>query len=64
MQPFLVRESARLVAATWLACGLDAQRVTLYRQSDIPEITESSWILTTNTAKDLMNRAHAYKAAV
>lgn len=63
-EPEMVRESARAVAATWLACGLDTDRVTFYRQSDIPEITELTWILTTITAKGLMNRAHAYKAAV
>ncbi|MDN3650592.1 tryptophan--tRNA ligase [Reinekea marina] len=63
-EPERVRESARSCAATWLACGLDVDRVTFYRQSDIPEITELSWILTTIAAKGLMNRAHAYKAAV
>jgi tryptophanyl-tRNA synthetase len=52
------------IAATWLACGLDPDRVLLYRQSDIPEIPELAWILTCVTAKGLMNRAHAYKAAV
>ncbi|WP_119395470.1 tryptophan--tRNA ligase [Salinibius halmophilus] len=62
--PARVHESAQQVAATWLACGLDTSRVTFYRQSDIPEITELSWILTCMTAKGLMNRAHAYKAAV
>lgn len=63
-EPERVRESARSVAATWLATGLDVDRVTFYRQSAIPEITELSWILTTIAAKGLMNRAHAYKAAV
>ena len=63
-EPDVVRESARSVAATWLASGLDPDRVTFYRQSDIREITELTWILTTITAKGLMNRAHAYKAAV
>ncbi len=62
--PQMVRESVRSVAATWLASGLDPNRVTFYRQTDIPEITELTWILTTITAKGLMNRAHAYKAAV
>jgi tryptophanyl-tRNA synthetase len=52
------------IAAAWLACGLDPDRVMLYRQSDVPEIMELSWILTCMTAKGLMNRAHAYKAAV
>lgn len=62
--PQLVRESVRAIAATWLACGLDPDKVTFYRQTDVPEITELSWVLTTVTAKGLMNRAHAYKAAV
>lgn len=62
--PEMIRESARSVAATWLASGLDADKVTFYRQSDIPEVLELNWILTSITAKGLMNRAHAYKAAV
>ena len=52
------------IASAWLACGLDPGRVVLYRQSDVPEIMELTWILTCMTAKGLMNRAHAYKAAV
>jgi tryptophanyl-tRNA synthetase len=52
------------IAATWLACGLDPERVTFYRQSDVPEIPELCWMLTCVTAKGLMNRAHAYKASV
>ncbi len=62
--PKLVAESTKEVAATWLALGLDTEKVVFYRQSDIPEITELMWILTCVTAKGLMNRAHAYKAAV
>jgi tryptophanyl-tRNA synthetase len=58
-------ERSRLeIAATWLAAGLDPERVTFYRQSDIPEIPELTWFLTCVTAKGLLNRAHAYKAAV
>ncbi|MHA6204648.1 tryptophan--tRNA ligase [Dyella soli] len=58
-------ERSRLeIAATWLASGLDPQKVTFYRQSDIPEIPELTWFLTCVTAKGLLNRAHAYKAAV
>jgi len=63
-EPERVKESTKAVAATWLACGLDPERVTFYRQSDIPEILELNWVLTCVTAKGLMNRAHAYKAAV
>ncbi|ULJ65840.1 tryptophan--tRNA ligase [Wielerella bovis] len=62
--PAMIHESTQAVAATWLACGLDTERTTFYRQSDIPEILELNWILTCITAKGLMNRAHAYKAAV
>jgi tryptophanyl-tRNA synthetase len=52
------------IAATWLALGLDPSKVVFYRQSDVREITELTWILMCMTAKGLMNRAHAYKAAV
>ncbi|WP_075185571.1 tryptophan--tRNA ligase [Teredinibacter haidensis] len=63
-QPELIRQSAKEVAATWLALGLDTEKAVFYRQSDVPEITELSWILSCMAAKGLMNRAHAYKAAV
>lgn len=62
--PERVARSTREIAATWLALGLDTDKATFYRQTDIPEIPELSWILTCQTAKGLMNRAHAYKAAV
>jgi tryptophanyl-tRNA synthetase len=52
------------IACTWLACGLDPDKVVFYRQSDIPEDFELNWILCNVTPKGLMNRAHAYKAAV
>lgn len=52
------------IACTWLACGLDPQKVTFYRQSQIHETTELSWIITNVTPKGLMDRAHAYKACV
>lgn len=52
------------VAATLLALGLDTQKVIFFRQSDIPQIFEFTWILNCFTAKGLLNRAHAYKAAV
>lgn len=52
------------VAATWLALGLDPDKVIFYRQSDIPEVMELTWILACFTPKGLLNRAHAYKAAV
>ena len=62
--PARIARSRLEIAATWLACGLDPARVTFYRQSDIPEIPELTWMLTCVTAKGLLNRAHAYKAAV
>ena len=62
--PAEIHRSSLEVAATWLALGLDTSRAVFYRQSDVPEITELTWILTAVTAKGLMNRAHAYKAAV
>ncbi len=62
--PERVRQSTLDIAATWLAAGLDPEQVIFYRQSDVPEISELTWLLTCVTAKGLMNRAHAYKAAV
>lgn len=62
--PDQVAQSSREIAATWLALGLDPEKAFFYRQSDIPEITELSWVLSCSAAKGLMNRAHAYKAAV
>jgi tryptophanyl-tRNA synthetase len=63
-EPERVRQSSLEIAATWLALGLDTSNAIFYRQSDVPEIMELAWILTCVTAKGLMNRAHAYKAAV
>ena len=62
--PARVQQSTLEIAASWLACGLDPDKVLFYRQSDIPEIPELTWFLTCVTAKGLLNRAHAYKAAV
>ena len=62
--PARLRQSSLEIAATWLALGLDTGRSVFYRQSDIPEIAELNWIISSVTAKGLMNRAHAYKAAV
>ena len=62
--PGVVHRSTLEIAATWLALGLDTDKAVFYRQSDIPEISELTWLLTCVTAKGLMNRAHAYKAAV
>ncbi|MEO7477897.1 MAG: tryptophan--tRNA ligase, partial [Lysobacteraceae bacterium] len=62
--PVRVQRSTLEIAAAWLACGLDPDKVWFYRQSDIPEIPELTWLLTCVAAKGLLNRAHAYKAAV
>ena len=62
--PLRIQRSRQEIAATWLAAGLDVERVTFYRQSDIPEIPELTWLLTCVAAKGLLNRAHAYKASV
>ncbi|NRP09953.1 MULTISPECIES: tryptophan--tRNA ligase [unclassified Marinobacterium] len=62
--PERVAQSTREIAATWLALGLDTDKATFYRQTDIPEIPELTWILTCMCSKGLMNRAHAYKASV
>ena len=63
-EPALIQRSTLEIAASWLACGLDPERVTFYRQSDIAEITELTWFLTCVTGKGVLNRAHAYKAAM
>jgi tryptophanyl-tRNA synthetase len=62
--PNRMRQSTLEIAATWLALGLDTDTAVFYRQSDVPEILELTWILTCSTAKGLMNRSHAYKAVV
>ncbi|MBT9492846.1 MAG: tryptophan--tRNA ligase [Paucibacter sp.] len=61
--PERINRSRLEIAAIWLAAGLDTSRVTFYRQSDIPEIPELTWLLTCVTSKGQMNRAHAYKGA-
>ena len=61
-EPARIQRSTLEIAASWLAAGLDPERVTFYRQSDIPEIPELTWFLTCVTGKGLLNRAHAYKA--
>ncbi len=63
-EPERIQRSTLEIAASWLACGLDPERVVFYRQSDIPEIPELTWLLTCVTGKGVLNRAHAYKASV
>jgi tryptophanyl-tRNA synthetase len=62
--PDKISRSTLEIAASWLALGLDTGNAVFYRQSDIPEIPELTWILHGMTAKGLMNRAHSYKASV
>jgi tryptophanyl-tRNA synthetase len=62
--PAAVQRSTLEIAATWIAAGLDPDKVALYRQSDIPEVLELAWVLACTVGKGLLNRAHAYKAAV
>jgi len=63
-EPQRIQRSTLEIAACWLAAGLDPNQVFFYRQSDIPEIPELTWLLTCVTGKGLLNRAHAYKAQV
>jgi tryptophanyl-tRNA synthetase len=62
--PARVQRSTLEIAAAWLACGLQPDKVWFYRQSDVPEIPELTWMLTCVAGKGLLNRAHAYKASV
>ena len=63
-EPARIQRSTLEIAASWLAAGLDPERVIFYRQSDVPEIPELTWFLTCVLGKGVLNRAHAYKAAV
>ncbi|MCP4296429.1 MAG: tryptophan--tRNA ligase [Proteobacteria bacterium] len=60
----ILKEQIYMVASTWLAAGLDPEKVVLYRQSSVPEIFELNWILSCFTPKGMLNRAHAYKSCV
>src|SRR5688572_27933312 len=62
--PAQVQRSTLEIAAAWLAAGLDTGKVSFYRQSDVPEVLELAWLLACVAGKGLLNRAHAYKAAV
>jgi len=62
--PSRLTELSNAIAIAWLASGLDPNKTCFYRQSDVPEITELAWLLSCITEKGLLNRAHAYKAAV
>lgn len=59
--PAALREHSRQVAIDFLACGLDPERAALFLQSDVPQVTELAWILSTVTPMGLLERAHSYK---
>ena len=59
--PKILRENSRRVAVDFLACGLDPARAALFRQSDVPEVTELAWILSTIAPMGLLERATSYK---
>src|SRR6478735_8400582 len=62
--PKTLRTNSRRIALDFLACGLDVERGTLFRQSDVPEVAELTWILSTVTPKALLERGHSYKDKV
>ncbi len=64
VDPVRIQRSTLEIAASWLSCGLDPERVVFYRQSDIPEIPELAWLLSCVLGKGMLNRAHAYKTVV
>src|SRR3979490_1007565 len=59
--PETLRANSRRIALDFLACGLDPDRGALFRQSDVPQVAELAWILSTVTPKALLERAHSYK---
>src|SRR5262245_10419638 len=59
--PEMLRENSRRVALDFLACGFDPQRATLFRHSDVPQVTELAWILSTVAPMGLLERATSYK---
>jgi tryptophanyl-tRNA synthetase len=59
--PKVLRENSRRVALDFLACGLDPERGALFMQSDVPQVTELAWILSTIAPMGLLERAHSYK---
>jgi tryptophanyl-tRNA synthetase len=60
-EPAELAANVRDVALDYLALGLDPERTAFFRQSDIPEVTELTWILSTVTGMGLLERAHSYK---
>ena len=62
--PETLRTNSRRIALDFLACGLDVERGVLFRQSDVPQVAELTWILSTVTPKALLERGHSYKDKV
>ena len=62
--PALLRENVRRVALDFLACGLDSNKTALFLQSDVPQVTELTWILSTVTPVSRLELAHSYKDKV
>ena len=62
--PEALRSNSRRIALDFLACGLDVERGVLFRQSDVPQVAELTWILSTVTPKALLERGHSYKDKV
>ena len=60
-EPEMLRANSRRVALDFLACGLDPERAILFRHSDVPQVTELAWILSTVAPMGLLERAHSYK---
>ncbi len=63
-EPALLRERVKNVALDFLACGLDPERTVFFRQSDVPEVPELTWILSCLTPLGLLERCHSYKDKV
>ena len=59
--PDTLRQNVRRIALDFLACGLDPERAALFKQSDVPQVTELTWILSTAAPMGLLERAHSYK---
>ena len=63
-EPGELRQNVLDVALDFLACGLDPQRTVFYRQSDVPQVTELTWIFANVTPVPMLENAHAYKDAL
>ncbi len=62
--PKILKKNTEELILDYLAIGLDPEKVTIYRQSDFPEVTELSWIFSTAVSVPWLERAHAYKDKV